>query len=88
MRELTVREMRKGYAAITEALDQDGSVVLTHHGKPYAKIVPYEVEAERSAAQEAEHRQRRQVWAKQRRKALKKMPVLPAFDWDTLRADR
>ncbi len=40
MRELTVREMRQGYQAISAALSQDGEVVLTHHGKPYARVLP------------------------------------------------
>jgi antitoxin (DNA-binding transcriptional repressor) of toxin-antitoxin stability system len=40
MRELSVREMRQGYQVLKEALEQDGEVVLTHHGKPFAKVVP------------------------------------------------
>ena len=40
MSELSVREMRAGYHVITEALERDGEVVLTHHGKPFAKVVP------------------------------------------------
>ena len=87
MRELSVREMRAGYGAIAAALEVDGEVVLTHHGKPFAKIVPFDAPAD-AAAVEAERRRRRAEWADQRRKDLAKMPVLPPFDWDTFRADR
>lgn len=40
MREFSVREMRAGYQALTEALEQEGEVVLTHHGKPFARVLP------------------------------------------------
>ncbi len=87
MREFSVREMRAGYGAIAAALETDGEVVLTHHGKPFAKVVPF-VEVRDAAAIEAERRARCQAWADERRRALAKMPVLPPFDWDSFRADR
>jgi len=40
MRELSVREMRAGYQVLSDALEQDGEVVLTHHGKPFARVLP------------------------------------------------
>ena len=87
MREFSVREMRAGYGAIATALETDGEVVLTHHGKPFAKVVPFVPERDGAAA-DAERLLRRRAWGEQRRKALDKMPVLPPFDWDAFRADR
>ncbi|MEW6132214.1 MAG: prevent-host-death protein [Pseudomonadota bacterium] len=40
MKELSVREMRQGYQALQKALDEEGEVVLTHHGKPFARVLP------------------------------------------------
>ncbi len=87
MREFSVREMRAGYGAIASALETDGEVVLTHHGKPFAKVVPLSAASDGPEA-EAERLRRREAWADQRRRALAKMPVLPPFDWDAFRADR
>jgi antitoxin (DNA-binding transcriptional repressor) of toxin-antitoxin stability system len=87
MREFSVREMRAGYGAIATALETDGEVVLTHHGKPFARVVPF-VAVPDAAAVEAERLRRREAWGEERRKALAKMPVLPPFDWDAFRADR
>lgn len=42
MKELSVREMRQGYHALQKALDEEGEVVLTHHGKPFARVLPIE----------------------------------------------
>ena len=87
MREFSVRELRAGYGAIAAALETDGEVVLTRHGKPFARLVPY-VEQPDEAARAAERALRQQGWADERRKALAKLPVLPPFDWDAFRADR
>lgn len=87
MRELSVREMRAGYGAIAAALETEGEVVLTHHGKPFAKVVPL-IEARDAAAIEAERRRRRTEWADKRRRALATMPMAEPFDWDEFRADR
>lgn len=87
MREFSVREMRAGYGAIAAALESDGEVVLTHHGKPFAKVVPL-VGAPDAAAVDAERRRRLQAWADERRRALAGLPTLPPFDWQSFRADR
>jgi len=42
MKELSVREMRQGYQALQKALEEEGEVVLTHHGKPFARVTPLE----------------------------------------------
>ncbi len=87
MRQFSVREMRAGYGAIAEALEAEGEVVLTHHGKPFAKVVPFDGQTN-AADVEAERRRRSREWADRRRKALSAMPVLQPFDWDAFRADR
>ena len=38
MKELTVREMRQSYIVLKEALETEGEVILTHHGKPFARV--------------------------------------------------
>ena len=45
MREFSVREMRAGYQVLSEALAQDGEVLLTHHGKPFARVLPIVAES-------------------------------------------
>lgn len=40
MKELTVREMRQSYIVLKEALETEGEVILTHHGKPFARVLP------------------------------------------------
>ena len=88
MSELSVREMRAGYHVITEALERDGEVVLTHHGKPFAKVVPSAPQVADAEEISAERRAKLQAWGKERRKALSKMKELPPFDWDEFRKDR
>lgn len=46
MKELSVREMRQGYQALQKALHDEGELVLTHHGKPFARVLPIEPAAE------------------------------------------
>ena len=87
MREFSVREMRASYGTIVAALEEEGELVLTHHGKPFARIVPFAPSPD-AAAEEMERLRRRQAWGDERRKALAKMPVLPPFDWESFRADR
>ena len=41
MKTLGVREMRAGYDVLHKALEQEGEVLLTHHGKPFARVLPY-----------------------------------------------
>ncbi|MEQ1674716.1 MAG: hypothetical protein ABL865_06765 [Candidatus Nitrotoga sp.] len=40
VRTLGVREMRAGYEVLHKALEQGGEVLLTHHGKPFARVLP------------------------------------------------
>lgn len=39
---LGIREMRASYDVLHKALEQEGEVVLTHHGKPFARVLPLE----------------------------------------------
>jgi antitoxin (DNA-binding transcriptional repressor) of toxin-antitoxin stability system len=87
MRELSVREMRAGYGAISEALATDGELILTHHGKPFAKVVPLTPGVDVPDAA-AEQRERARAWAARQRRFLAGQPELPPFDWDEFRADR
>ncbi len=87
MSELSVREMRAGYHVITDALERDGEVVLTHHRKPFAKVVPILPQAEDAQVLAAARREKLMAWGKERRKALSKMKELPPFDWDEFRKD-
>ena len=41
MKFLGVREMRAGYDALRETLAREGEVILTRHGKPFARVLPY-----------------------------------------------
>jgi antitoxin (DNA-binding transcriptional repressor) of toxin-antitoxin stability system len=40
MKTLGVREMRASYGALEAALKDEGEVILTHHGKPFARVLP------------------------------------------------
>jgi antitoxin (DNA-binding transcriptional repressor) of toxin-antitoxin stability system len=40
MKTLGVREMRASYGALEAALKAEGEVILTHHGKPFARVLP------------------------------------------------
>ena len=42
MKTLGVREMRASYGALEAALKEEGEVILTHHGKPFARVLPIE----------------------------------------------
>lgn len=37
-----VRELRNDTLAVKRAVEADGEAILTHHGKPYAVVRPYE----------------------------------------------
>jgi len=39
---LGVREMRASYDVLHKALEEEGEVLLTHHGKPFARVLPLE----------------------------------------------
>ena len=88
MGELSVREMRAGYRVITDALERDGEVVLTHHGKPFAKVVPIAPKTEGEEAISAERRKLLKAWGAKQRRFLAGQPELPPFDWDDFRKDR
>lgn len=87
MRELSVREMRAGYGVITEALETEGELILTHHGKPFAKVVPLTAGID-APDEAAEQRKRARAWAARQRRFLAGQAELPPFDWDEFRADR
>ena len=48
MKTLGVREMRASYGALETALKEEGEVILTHHGKPFARVLPIEPVAAKS----------------------------------------
>ena len=41
MKHLGMREMRGSYDVLRETLEREGEVILTHHGKPFARVMPY-----------------------------------------------
>jgi prevent-host-death family protein len=44
-----MRALRQRYEVLKETLETEGQVILTHHGKPFARIVPHdEQDADRS----------------------------------------
>lgn len=45
MKTLGVREMRASYGALEAALKEEGEVILTHHGKPFARVLPIDAPA-------------------------------------------
>ena len=42
MQTLGIREIRQRYEILKETLDVVGEVILTHHGKPFARVLPLE----------------------------------------------
>ena len=42
MKTLGVREIRASYGVLVATLAAEGEVVLTHHGKPFARVLPFE----------------------------------------------
>lgn len=45
MKTLGIREMRASYDVLHKALEQEGEVLLTHHGKAFARVLPLEAVA-------------------------------------------
>jgi len=45
MKTLGVRQIRASYDVLVETLAAEGEVVLTHHGKPFARVLPFEDKA-------------------------------------------
>jgi len=41
MKFLGVREMRAGCDTLLKTLECEGEVILTRHGKPFARLLPY-----------------------------------------------
>jgi antitoxin (DNA-binding transcriptional repressor) of toxin-antitoxin stability system len=37
---LGIREVRQRYEVLKETLEKEGEVILTHHGKPFARVLP------------------------------------------------
>lgn len=46
MKTLGIREIRASSNVLVEALLEEGEVILTNHGKPFARVVPYEAAVE------------------------------------------
>ncbi|MEI8362627.1 MAG: hypothetical protein WCG35_05335 [Betaproteobacteria bacterium] len=42
MKTLGMRDIRASSGVLAEALLEAGEVILTNHGKPFARVVPYE----------------------------------------------
>ncbi len=42
MQTLGIREIRQRYEILKETLEAEGEVILTHHGKPFARVLPLE----------------------------------------------
>lgn len=40
MRSIGIREVRQRYEILKETLEAEGEVILTHHGKPFARVLP------------------------------------------------
>ena len=40
MKTLGIREMRASYDVLRKELEKEGEVLLTHHGKPFARVLP------------------------------------------------
>jgi antitoxin (DNA-binding transcriptional repressor) of toxin-antitoxin stability system len=40
MKTLGIREVRQRYEVLKETLEKEGEVILTHHGKPFARVLP------------------------------------------------
>jgi antitoxin (DNA-binding transcriptional repressor) of toxin-antitoxin stability system len=47
MKTLGVREVRQRYEVLKETLEKEGEVILTHHGKPFARVLPWTGESKR-----------------------------------------
>lgn len=47
MKSLGIREVRQRYEVLKETLEKEGEVILTHHGKPFARVLPWTGESKR-----------------------------------------
>lgn len=41
MKNLNIREVRQGLAHLDDLLNREGELVVTRHGKPIARVLPY-----------------------------------------------
>lgn len=48
MKTLGVREARQSYSVLKETLEKEGEVILTHHGKPFARVLPWTGESKQA----------------------------------------
>ena len=46
MKTLGIREIRASSNVLVEALLEEGEVILTNHGKPFARVLPFEAPAD------------------------------------------
>ena len=46
MKTLGIREIRASSNVLVEALLEEGEVILTNHGKPFARVLPFEAPIE------------------------------------------
>lgn len=42
MRTMSIREMRAQLGRLGEVLESDGEVVVTRHGRPIARLIPFD----------------------------------------------
>ena len=47
MKTLDVREVPRRYDVLRETLEKEGEVILTHQGKPFARVLPLASESQR-----------------------------------------
>lgn len=48
MKTLGIREVRQCYEVLKETLEREGEVILTHHGKPFAHVLPWTGESKQA----------------------------------------
>lgn len=48
MKTLGIREVRQRYDVLKETLEKEGEVILTHHGKPFARVLPWTGESKQA----------------------------------------
>ena len=48
MKTLGIREVRQRYEVLKETLERAGEVILTHHGKPFARVLPWTGESKQA----------------------------------------
>jgi antitoxin (DNA-binding transcriptional repressor) of toxin-antitoxin stability system len=79
MKTLGVREVRQRYEVLKETLEKEGEVILTHHGKPFARVLPLTTLTQ----QQLRARRSRELAA-----FRKSMPLQPTSSEQLVREDR